>query len=759
MTALFSTLIFSADILCVAVLAWVSLCAMGLGRSGLIERSVGWLLLVLAVVVSSGVLLGFFGGLGRSGFFLLHVAGLATLFAWRRKWRDDLSQGFVWLADWWRLCRSCTPEGFIVLGLVFVLGFLAVLAARAEPVVFDALTYRLSRIGQWLQDGRIAHYQTDDPRLNYMPVAPDLVIAWLLGATENGFHGAALSQMMGGVLLLAATFGLARLAELSRRVALGAVVIVLGMANVAAQFTAIQSDLFTAGIFAASYLLWHRALVRGEGSWVAGIGFGLAWGAKGTMFYLAPGAALWVGWLVFKNRRQWRALLPTGSAAGLAFLLFVVPSYQRNLASYHSLFGPHEAVVLHHGGPLTGVEHLEKLRWNLQTSAVQLFDPTAQAFWCQDFSRWIGRRLLTRESLEDDRYLFLHQVPRRLLMEGVMQQTEPDGDIISCGVLAVLLFFGGFAWAGLRGWRDRTAAQIFVWSTGVVVYVLVQHALVQWHQWGYRFMVLAAPWMGVVGAWCVAQLFRKLQVAAWAVIILSQLQVFIFVQWRANQAGWQAVTQPDHALSHFIYSHWREWARKLDHADVPVRLVFPINQALAAFYRVVPSRPVELAKFSESLAATAEAAVDSNGGWLVVPAGRFKGREGRVFGQTWLFNGEGDSMHSLAAYRRLQPGENPAAMLYQFTRSFTAGGMQTRLLVKSWETPVTVRLRNPATYPWRVRAETALGVAEEEIPAGGEIVLNLPVTPEVLAELILNFEGTPDARAAMIYPITALQRP
>ena len=168
---------------------------------------------------------------------------------------------------------------------------------------------------------------------------------------------------------------------------------------------------------------------------------------------------------------------------------------------------------------------------------------------------------------------------------------------------------------------------------------------------------------------------------------------------------------------------------------------------------------MQLAKFSESLAATAEAAVDSNGGWLVVPAGRFKGREGRVFGQTWLFNGEGDSMHSLAAYRRLQPGENPAAMLYQFTRSITAGGMQTRLLVKSWGTPVKVRLRNPAAFPWKVRAETALGGAEEEIPAGGEIVLNLPVVPEVLAELILNFEGTPAARAAMIYPVTALQRP
>jgi hypothetical protein len=79
-----------------------------------------------------------------------------------------------------------------VLGIFLVVTGL--LAALAEPVVYDALTYRLSRIGHWLQEGRVAHFITNDPRQNYMPVVPDLVTAWLVSAFPDGFHGAALAQ-------------------------------------------------------------------------------------------------------------------------------------------------------------------------------------------------------------------------------------------------------------------------------------------------------------------------------------------------------------------------------------------------------------------------------------------------------------------------------------------------------------------------------------------------------------------------------------
>jgi len=727
-------LIFAADAALVGCTAWLGLCAAGLGRRGLVEASLGWLLLALAWIAGSGILLGLGGGLGRWGFLALHAAGLAVLLLGRRKqWRGDCREGRDWLAAWGRLVRSGTPEGWLVGALIIVLLGLAVLAAQAEPVVYDALTYRLSRIGAWLQDGTIRHFPTDDPRLNYMPVAPDVVIAWLLGATHDGFYLAPLAQLAGGLLLLGATFGLGRTAGLSRLSALGAVALVLGMANVAAQFTTIQSDLFTAGVFAAGYLLWHRALERGAGSWVAGVGVALAFGSKGTMFYLAPGAALWVGWLASRQRAHWRALGPTALGLAVAALVFVLPGCGRNLATYGALFGPRDAVLLHHGEFTTPAHAAEKLARNLGTSAVQLFEPTAQPLWLQGPSRRVGERLAARFSAEADPYVFIGQ-SRRDQLERVMQLTEPDADVVTCGIVGAVLFVAGLLLA-VTDRRRVAAAQVAVWGGGVVIYLLVQHGLVQWHHWAFRFMVLAAPWMAVVGAWGVGGLPRGWRVAAWAVLLVSAAEVFALTQWRTSQAAWQALTQPGRSASYFAYSHWRAFAEQLDPPGGPLRLAFPIDKPLASFYRLAPPRPVALEQLSRMKAATAEAASATAPGWLVVPLEQFMGREGRVMGRTRL--------PDLAAYRALRPGEQPQPLLYRLRLIMAGENFRRELLVHTWsDVPVRIELFNPGTAARGFELRTSTGRVADTVPAGARLVVVAPVPADVLAVVTIDFPRT-----------------
>ena len=731
MTALLPRLVFATDAVLVAATAWLVLCAAGMGRRGLVETTLGWLLLALAWIAGSGGLLGLGGWLGRSGFVLAHAAGLAGVLLWRRRWREDVRSGLDWITAWWRLWRGGTPEGLVAAALVLVVLLLAVLAAQVEPVVFDALAYRLPRIGAWLQDGWIQHYQTDDPRLNYMPVAPDVVIAWLLGATNAGFHLAPLAQTAGGVLLLGATFGLARLAGLGRLNAFGAVGLVLGMANVAVQFTTIQSDLITAGIFSASYLLWHRALLRGEGSWIAGLGVALAFGSKGTMFYLAPGAAVWVGWLVWQHRHRWRALGPTAGGFLLAALVLVAPGCWRNQVTYGSWSGPREAVVMHHGDFHSPAQFGAKLALNLRTSAVQSLEPNAQPFWLQRLALTVGQRLTADLSPEADPYVFIGQ-SRRAQVERVMQLTEPDADVVTCGLLSLVVFAGSLVLAAL--WRKRAVAapQVLVWGVGVIGYLLVQHALVQWHHWAFRFMVLAAPWIAVVGAWGVGCLPRKLRVAAWAVLIVSALDVFAVVQWRTSQAAWQALTRPERSASYYYYSHWRTWAGQLDQPAEPLRLAFPINNSLASFYRLAPPRRVVLERLSGIRAGTAEAAVGSSTGWLVVPLEQFMGREGRVMGRTALFN--------LAAYRALRPGERPKPLLYG-DRLIEAGGQWRReLWLRTWsDAPVRLELFNPGKAACRFEVRTPTGRVADVVPAGARLMREVPVPADILSLVTIDF--------------------
>src|SRR5665213_3225556 len=118
MTLTPAPVVFIVDALVVAVTAWIGLCALGQTRKGLLETSLGWPLLGLAWIVASGVLLGLCGGLGRTGFFLSHVAGLAVLLTFRRKWREDWKQWIGWLTDWWRLLRSGTPVGVAIVALI-----------------------------------------------------------------------------------------------------------------------------------------------------------------------------------------------------------------------------------------------------------------------------------------------------------------------------------------------------------------------------------------------------------------------------------------------------------------------------------------------------------------------------------------------------------------------------------------------------------------------------------------------------------------
>lgn len=734
MNALVLLPIFSADAILVAWTAWLGVCAAGLHRRGLVESSLAWLLLALAWVAASGVLLGLAGGLGRAGFFIMHAAGLAVLLAGRRSWQEDGRHWLDWLAAWGRLLRGGTLEGRLAGGLIVVLLLLAVLSAQVEPIVFDALTYRLSRIGAWLQDGTIRHFATDDPRLNYMPVAPDVVIAWLLGATSAGFYLAPWSQLAGGLLLLGATFGLARTAGLARLNALGAVALALGMANVAVQFTTVQSDLFTAGVFGAAYLLWHRALLRGQGSWVGGVGVAVAFGSKGTMFYLAPGAALWVGWLVWQHRDKCRALLPTAAGLGVAALIVVAPGYWRNQVTYGSLFGPRDAVVLHHGEFASPAHYAEKAARNLGTSAVQLLEPTAQPFWLQDFSRTAGERLTRRMPAEADAYVFIGQ-SRREQLERVMQLAAPDADVVTCGIIGVGLFLAGLVLAAVA--RKRAgAAQILVWGVGVLVYLVVQHALVQWHHWAFRFMVVAAPWVAVTGAWGLGVLPRKLRVAAWVVVLVSAAEVFVLVQARAGQAAWPALTQPGRSASYFYYRNWRTWAGQLDQPDAPLRLAFPIDHALASFFRLDPPRPVVIERLSDIRDLTAEAAVGSAPGWLVVPLEQFMGREGRVMGRTGLFN--------LAAYRKLQPGEQPQPLLYGYRGRKLGDLLRDELLLRTWvDVPVRLEFLNPRTTACRFELRTPTATLTKEVPAGARLILEVPMPADIPAWVTIDYPPVP----------------
>jgi hypothetical protein len=433
-------------------------------------------------------------------------------------------------------------------------------------------------------------------------------------------------------------------------------------------------------------------------------------------------------------------LLPTTAGLIAAALVLVVPGCWRNLATYGSLFGPREAVVLHHGEFSFPAHYAQKAVWNLGTSAVQGLEPTAQPLWLQSLSRRLGQKLAARLPATADAYVFIGQ-SRRDQVERVMRLTAPDADVVTCGVLAAGLFVVGMLLAG--GGRKRpSAVQVLVWGGGVIGYLLVQHALVQWHHWAFRFMVLAAPWVAVVGAWGVNCLPGKLRLGVWTVLLVSAAEVFFVMQGRTGQAAWLAVTHPERSASYYIYSHNRAWAGQLDLPDEPLRLAFPINRALASFYRPAPPRPAELERLSTLDAATAEAAVGAAPGWLLVPLEHFMGREGRVMGRAAL-------SLNLAAYRALRPGEPPQPLLYGHQLLTEGANFRRELLLRTWsDAPVRLELFNPGAVECRFELRAPGGGATGVVPAGARLVVDAPVPADVLAVVTVDFpKPAPEATA------------
>ncbi len=615
--------------------------------AGPIERVAGWLLGVPLIVVASAEMLGWCGQLGREGFFFAHMLIAAGLGVAVREKRLPLLPRLAWPGAPDRVL-GC----LLALLVALVLG-LALLAVRTNPLVFDALTYRLPRAALWLQEGRVVHFAADDARLNYMAPAPDLFAAWLLGARLTGYDFVALGQAWGGCLLLVATMGLARLTGMSRRAAAGTAFVPFALGPVAAQFTSAYTDLFAGGVIAAALYLWLAAARRGQAAALGAMGAALAVASKGTLVYLAPSLLLWLAcW-------QWRHPLParrwlTGLAWGvIAAMVIVLPGWARNLATYGGVAGPAASLRQHHGEWRGVAATAEKLGLNLRSSFALNLAPVNQP-WPADRTGGATVAALATRLPESDPHAF-EEFNRRERVRQVLALTEPDADVAAPGwpvpLLALVAGLAACLWRGAPG-----AVEARWWLAGTALFVVTLHGMALWHPYLLRFMVLVAPWIAVLAAWGAASLAAWRRTAAWTLLAVLAAGGLWQGAMRTYQAGWPAIAAPQRAWSFVVFARWRAWTRELGPLDETLHVALPVNRPLAAFLRLPEDRPVRLHSLEALRGKSAAEAVAGLDGWLIVPAGFFAGREEGVERRAWSFDGDPAHEFSLAAYRGAAAG-------------------------------------------------------------------------------------------------------
>ena len=325
-----------------------------------------------------------------------------------------------------------------------------------------------------------------------------------------------------------------------------------------------------------------------------------------------------------------------------------------------------------------------------------------------------------------------------------MARREPDADVTSFGIVAAVLFLAGGVMAAVR-FREPAAQLILVWTGGVLAFGLFFNAIQQWQGYGFRFYVLAAPWMAVVGVWAMAQLGRGWRIAVGGAVAVAAMSSAWFVLMNTHQIGWRAIVHPARSRGYFVYQNWRDWSQSLPAGPRALTVALPVNLPLAAFFRQPEGRRVVLAPEPPATIATASEFVSPDYSWSVVPAARFLGREGDVAVRTWLFKGEETSPFSLAAYRRLRPGETAAPVLYRHRVTADAREVAHDLLVKTGGAPaVRFSLRNPSQTLRTFLVLTPLGRSGGQVAAGTSVIVEVALTVATVSEVRIVF--TPAGR-------------
>ncbi|MDQ3441291.1 MAG: hypothetical protein M3478_13170, partial [Planctomycetota bacterium] len=312
---------------CFPLLWWLLLARTGCRRVALILAAIGWTTYLLAVteILSLAQLLKPIPLACAWGALLVTLAVLTRRATARR---DVVSDA------WRRYLRE--P---IAIGLTVILAALLVVAIVAPPNTWDAMTYHMSRVAHWSQNGSVATFATHNARQIHMAPGAEFVILHLQILTggdrlANVVQWCALVGCMVGVSVIARGLGAGSRGQLF------AAALCASLPMAVLQATSAQNDL-VAALWLASFIAIGLEL-RGSPHprlLIAAIGLsiGLAVLTKSTTLLVLPAFSLF---LLFAIPAPLR-LRASGAAIVLLLAAVVNAGYfTRNALASGSVLGP-----------------------------------------------------------------------------------------------------------------------------------------------------------------------------------------------------------------------------------------------------------------------------------------------------------------------------------------------------------------------------------------------------------------------------------
>ena len=487
---------------CFPLLWWLMLARTGCGRVALLLAAVGWTTYLVAVTELLSLAESLRPIPLACAWGVLFI-GLAVLARRAANGRDVARDA------WRRFLRS--P---IALLLAVILAALLVIAIVAPPNTWDAMTYHMSRVAHWAQNGTVATYATHNARQIHMAPGAEFAILHLQVLT-GGDRLANLVQWLALVGCAVGASVIARGLGAGPRGQLFAAALCGSLPMAILQATSTQNDLVTAlwlVVFVALGLELRQSPHQRLLIVAMGLSLGLAVLTKPTTFLVLPAFSLFVFFATPAS--PW--LRVRGAAVVLLLGVLVNAGYfTRNALASGSVLGPQvevsDGVTYSYANdlvtPRTVISNV------LRNVALQLALPS----W--SWNKRVGEFVRTAHFLlgadVDDPRTTMGRQHFHLSDAGDREDQAQGVIILLLGVIALLVV--------LRAKDSQRRRQLAYIGCVVVSFVLFC-AILKWQPWNTRLhlpmLILLTP---AVGAFVERHLPRAAQTPLVLIVLIACL--------------------------------------------------------------------------------------------------------------------------------------------------------------------------------------------------------------------------------------------
>ncbi len=481
-------------------------------------------------------------------------------------------------------------ENLLFISVILVLLLYLLLAIFSLPLNYDSNTYRLTRVGYWLQEKNINRFLIADTRQNYMAINADLVMLWITSFFRYGYPLVQLVQFFGGVLSCLAIYEFARIWKFARLWRFAAVVMFLGIPNSAVQFFTSQTDLFTTGCLYAGLIFLYKALRENKLAYYTlfGAGLGLSLGAKGTVFYWGPGLLFLFVSLVFLNKPKLVTLSRGLIVSSLAIVLLGGFNYVRNYREYRNPFAPSNSFRYE-----ASKIQSQDIAFKAVAYFWQLFEPNSNLPYIRPLTDYIFDNL--QRKLADPQAFTTTSLKKIFIIQAPwLKRYGLNEDFASFGFFPFLCSIIGslYAFIIFLKKKDFVGLHMFLVFVSLMLFMIFFVFMQRWTVHKYRYFVLQAPFLSILAIYPLQRLQFNARFYLLGLIVFSQLYMAFYVGYESRTHGLKAVLRPYNVPNYLLWNEITGLTQKLGNRPHTLAVVRRTDKWLAPFLRNVSENKI-----------------------------------------------------------------------------------------------------------------------------------------------------------------------